>query len=172
MATTTAQRNHAVKVMEMMYIFRSRLQYPPGDQRSSRDSFSWWLSESQMHSHLSAGGTAQFDCSEYVPWVLRCAGLWPYPSPGYTGSHLQIWQSKGWKVYEDGRAAFPGAIVIFGEGTGHHEAIVKKADPKGGNPVVSSHGRPGLDQVPVKTMAAEQAASGHPGVRYLSISHL
>ncbi len=169
---TTAQRNHAVHVMAMMYGYRSQLAYPPGDQRSSRDTESWWLTESQMHARLASGGTAQFDCSEYVPWVLRCAGLWPYTNPGYTGSHIALWESKRWKIYTDARAAYPGAIVIFGTGTGHHEAVVMKADPKFGNPILSSHGHPGLDQIHLKDMATSQARSGHPGVRILSISHL
>ena len=169
---TTAQRNHAVRVMEMMYAHRWLLDYPPGDQRSSRDNVSWWKTEAQMLAWLKAGGRPQLDCSEYAPWVLRCAGLWPYSQPGWTGSHLELWAWHKWKVYTDGRAAYPGALVIFGEGSGHHEAIVMRADPTHGDPIVSSHGRPGLDEVHVSAMAAEQARSGHPGVRYLSISGL
>jgi hypothetical protein len=75
-------------------------------------------------------------------------------------------------VYEKARGAGIGALVIFGPGTGHHEAMVYRPDPKGGNPLLQSHGRPGMDRVLLRDMAASQAAAGHPGVRFCSIAHL
>ena len=165
---TTAQRRHMVAVMAMMYSHRAELGYPPGDQRTGRDSFSWGLSEQAMEHYLAGGGTVQFDCSEYVPWVLRCAGCWPWSQPGATGTHLQIWAARRWTIYENPKDAGIGAVVIFGEGSGHHEAIVKVPDPKTGNPLLSSHGRPGLDELRLRDEQARQP----PGLRFLSIVKL
>ena len=164
---TLAQRAHMKRVMDFLYVHRSQMDYPPGDQRSSRDAVSWSLTEQQAEHVLTSGGRMQFDCSETCPWVLRCAGCWHWPQPGYTGSHLELLP-----VYLNPKGAGVGALVVFGEGTGHHEAMVYTPDPKGGNPLLQSHGRPGMDRVRLRDMAAAQAASGHPGVRLLSIAHL
>jgi hypothetical protein len=164
---TTAQRNHMRQVMDYLYAHRAQMDYPPGDQRSSRDAVSWRLTEQQAEHVLAGGGRMQLDCSEFCPWVLKSAGCWHWSSPGYTGSHLQLLP-----VYENPKYAGIGALVIFGGGTGHHEAIVYRPDPKGGNPLLQSHGRPGMDRVLLKDMQAAQTRSGHPGVRLLSIAHL
>lgn len=155
------------QVMDYLYQHRSQLDYPPGDQRSNRDAISWRLTEQQAEHVLTAGGRMQLDCSETVPWVWKCAGCWHWSQPGYTGSHLELLP-----VYENARAAGLGAGVVFGPGTGHHEAIVYRPDPKTGNPLLQSHGRPGMDRVLLKDMQASQTRSGHPGVRFLSIAHL
>lgn len=155
------------QVMDYLYAYRAQLDYPPGDQRSNRDQVSWRLTEQQAEHVLTAGGRMQLDCSETVPWIWKCAGCWHWSQPGYTGSHLELLP-----VYENARAAGLGAGVVFGPGTGHHEAIVYRPDPKGGNPLLQSHGRPGMDRVLLKDMQASQTRNGHPGVRFLSIAHL
>lgn len=169
---TKAQRHHAATVMDEMYVHRAQLAYPPNDQRTGRDGYSWSLTEQEAMHLLAAGGTMQFDCSEYAPWVLKCAGCWPFSQPGWTGAHLTWWAAKRWPIYTDAKAAGVGALVIFGEGNGHHEGIVHTPDPHHGNPVLSSHGRPGLDRPTLQEEAASQAADGHPGVRFLSVAHL
>lgn len=169
---TEGQRQHAVTLMREMYARRQYFDYPPGDQRDNRDSYSWGLKEAAMLAALIHPGMVQMDCSEYVPWILRCSGAWPFSQPGYTGSHLQLWETHGWQVYTDARKAYPGAIVIFGPGTGHHEALVLEPDHKTGNPLLSSHGRPQLDQVRLRDEQASQTANGHPGVRILSVAKL
>lgn len=166
MATPT-QRLHLLALMGYMYAHRAQLDYPPDDIRTWRDNQSWLMSEQTLDHVLQGGGRWQGDCSEYGSYLLRLAGCWRWNGPGYTGSHLQLLP-----VYEDARAAMVGALVIFGPGTGHHEAMVKKPDPAGGNPLLSSHGRAGLDEVRLKDLAASQAQSGYPGVRFLSIAHL
>ena len=120
-----------------------------------------------MEHVLKGGGYWQGDCSEFCPFVLKCAGLWRWSQPGATGTHLGLLPH-----YDDARAAYAGALVIFGGGSGHHEAIVHTPDHRNGNPLLASHGRPGFDLVRLKDLAASQAASGHPGVRLLSIAHL
>jgi hypothetical protein len=116
---------------------------------------------------LHGGGFWQGDCSEFCPWVLKCAGLWRWAQPGYTGSHLEQLP-----VYLNAANALAGALVIFGPGTGHHEAIVHTPDPHEGNPLLASHGRPGYDRVTLKELERQQTNEGYPGVRLLSIAHL
>jgi hypothetical protein len=161
---TEAQRHHAVAVMDYMHAHAGQLDYPPGDQRTSRDNISWHLTENALHHVLDTGGRWQGDCSEYASFILKLAGLWHWASPGYTGSHLVLLSQH----YTNGKLARPGALVIFGEGTGHHEAVVHTADKQRGDPLCSSHGRPGLQLLAVSEIAAGQP----PGVRYLSIAHL
>lgn len=164
---TTAQRAHLLELMNYMHAHRAQLLYPPGDQRTWRDSQSWAMNEQTLEHTLNAGGYWQGDCSEYGSYLLKLAGCWHWSSPGYTGSHLTLLP-----VYHDPRGAMVGALVVFGAGTGHHEAMVKVPDPVDGNPLLSSHGRAGLDEVRLHDLAASQAASGYPGVRMLSIAHL
>ena len=150
--------------MDYMHRHAGQLDYPPGDQRTWRDSSSWQMSEQTLHHVLDGGGRWQGDCSEFGSYVLKLAGLWPWNQPGYTGSHLELLSPH----YTDGKQAFPGALVIFGGGTGHHEAIVHTADPAKGDPLCASHGRPGFDLLRVSQIAVGQP----PGITYLSIAHL
>jgi hypothetical protein len=165
---TTAQRVHLAAVMDFMHEHAGQLDYPPGDQRSWRDSSSWAMTEQTAEHVLNGGGRWQGDCSEYCSWLLKCAGLWHWSQPGYTGSHLQLLTQH----YTNPKVALVGALVIFGGGTGHHEAIVRHPDAKLGNPVLSSHGHPGLDLITLHDEEARQTALGYPGIRFLSIAHL
>lgn len=164
---TPAQRTHLLHLMDYLYAHRAQLDYPHNDVRTSRDAATWLLTEQQAHHLLSVGGRMQMDCSQTGAWLLKSVGCWHWPSPGYTGSHLELLP-----VYHDPRGAEVGALVVFGPGTGHHEAMVHTPDHDHGNPLLASHGRPGFDLVRLHDMAAEQAANGHPGVRMLSIAHL
>ena len=160
---TEAQRHHVVAVLDYMHAHAGHLDYPPGDQRTWRDNTSWHLNETQLHHVLDSGGRWQGDCSEFGSYVLKLVGCWPFGQPGYTGSHLDLLPH-----YTNGKHALPGALVVFGPGTGHHEAVVHTADATHGNPLCSSHGAPGLQLLTVSEIAAGQPA----GVRYLSIAHL
>jgi hypothetical protein len=164
---TTAQRAHVVHVLDYFHAHAGQLLYPPGDRRLALDNECWHWSEQTLHHVLDGGGKWEGDCSEFVPYVLKCAGLWHWSQPGATASHLQLLP-----VYTDAREAYAGAPVIFGPGGGHHEAIVHTPDHEHGNPLLSSHGRPGFDAVHLRDLQAEQTRSGHPGVRLLSIEHL
>lgn len=161
---TAAQRAHVVHLIDSLRPHAAQLDYPPGDQRDSRDAAFWHMSEQTAEHVLTAGGRLQFDCSEFGAWVLKCAGLWHWADPGYTGSHLELLTQH----YSDAKIARPGALVIFGPGTGDHECVVYKADAEHGNPLLAGHGRPGFD---VERLAAV-AARHRPPVRFLSIAHL
>jgi hypothetical protein len=169
---TEAQRIHARSAMDLMYAHRSQFDYPPGDQRTARDGYSWNLTEQRMEAFLKIGGRPMMDCSEYAPWCLKCANAWPWNVPGSTSAHLAWWLARGWRIYADPKEAGIAALVIFGGGGGHHEAIVHTPDLKRGNPLLSSHGESGLDLITLGDETARQTALGYPGVRFLSVVKL
>jgi hypothetical protein len=171
---TSPQREHLVSLERKLRLnWSSRFDYPPGDQRTNRDGFSWHLSEGQMFSFLEGGGRPEFDCSEWVPWLHRCAGSWRWSAAGYTGSHLQTWRATGWLIYSDARGALPGSIAIFfreeGPATGSHEATVIEADRQFGNPLLSSHGEPGLEAIHLRDLVNRD---GFSRVEFLSVTKL
>lgn len=166
---TTAQRQHVKTLCDVFKAHAGHLLYPPGDVRQRQDATDWALSEHQLELVLASGGTVMFDCSETVAWWFKCAGLWPFSYPGYTGTWLN-WLGR--HKYTDARHALLAAPVVFGGGTGHHMGVVYKPDPFHGNPLIAGHGRPGFDIVPLEQLAASQAAEGHPGVTFLSIGAL
>lgn len=160
---TAAQRQHVAATIDFLKAHAAQLDYPPGDQRTSRDAISWGLSEGQADALLRGGGRMQLDCSETTTWILKAAGLWHLSQPGYTGSHLELLPH-----YSDGREALVGALVVFGPGSGDHEALVYKPDAAGGNPTLAGHGRPGFDIERLSVVAARH----RPPVTFLSIAHL
>lgn len=168
---TAAQRGHVRELIDYLAGHAGQIDYPPGDQRSARDSSSWVLTEGQADHLLANGGRLQFDCSEMDAWILKCAGLWHSALPGYTGSHLSTMPR-----YKNGRVALAGALVVLGcatEPTGHHEVIVHTPDPAHGNPIVGSHGHPGYWLGPLSEQVAIQASIGYHGDPvFLSIAHL
>lgn len=165
---TRLQREHGRALLDFLHTHAAQLRYPPGDIRTSADSVAWHLTEQQAEHTLTHGGYMQLDCSEFCSWILKSVGCWHWSSPGYTGSHLASIRPE----YANPKDAGILALGVFGGGTGHHEAIVHTPDPKGGDPLLASHGRPGFDLVRLSALAASQAAEGHPGVRFLSVAHL
>jgi hypothetical protein len=161
---TAAQRAHVGAVLGWLQAHAGQLDYPWRDNRDSRDSTSWHLSEQQAEHLLAAGGRMQLDCSELGAWVLRCAGLWHWSDPGWTGSHLQLLTQH----YENPRIARTGALVVFGPGDGDHECVVWHPDAEGGDPILAGHGRPGFD---VERLSVVRLRHRAP-VRFLSIAHL
>lgn len=164
---TAAQRAHIAALTAELHTHAALLFYPPNDVRTSLDATSWNLTEHAALTLLEQGHPMQFDCSEMYAWVLRCAGCWHLAQPGYTGTDLDVLTPH----YTDARKALVGAGVIFGPGTGHHVAWVIEPDPKNGNPLLASHGRPGFDYVHLNDEAEGQAAEGYPGVTLCSIAH-
>lgn len=164
---TPAQRQHVLHVLDYFHAHAGHLLYPPEDIRQPLDNECWAWSEQTLDHVMNGGGYWQGDCSEHATFVWKCAGLWRWRSPGYTGSILELLPT-----YTNAKAAGVGAGVVFGGGTGHHIAVVHTPDPRHGNPLLDSHGRPGYDRVRLSDLAAEQASMGHPGVRFCSIQHL
>lgn len=164
---TTAQRTHGLHLLDFFHAHAAHLLYPPGDEPTSFDRECWHWSEQTTEHVLSKGGYWQGDCSDWGSYVWKCCGIWRAPVPGWTGSILKVCPT-----YTNAKAAGILAGVVFGPGDGHHFALVHTPDPKHGNPLLSSHGRPGFDAVHLKDLEAEQTRMGHPGVRFCSIQHL
>lgn len=165
---TDAQRKHVGAVLGELWKHRALLAYPRNDVRTQADATFWNLSESQAFTLLDSGHVLTCDCSQMFAWVLRCAGLWHWGQPGYTGIDLNVCQPH----FTNGRLSELGGGVIYGPGTGHHVTMTWVPDPKNGDPVQFSHGHAGVDRVTVSQMAASQAAEGYPGHVYVSIAHL
>ena len=164
---TVAQRKHVLAVLDFFHAHAGHLLYPPKDVRTAFDNECWHWSEHTTEVMLNSGHYWQGDCSEFGSYVLKCAGVWKWNTAGATSSHLQLLP-----VYSNPKDALTGALVVFGPGGGHHEAVVHTPDPRYGNPLLSSHGRPGFDAVKLRDLEAEQTSMGYPGVRFLSIAHL
>ena len=162
---TVAQRQHVKHLCDVFKAHAGDLLYPPGDVRTALEWHDWHLSETQLELVLTHGGTVMLDCSDTASWMFRCAGLWPFQSPGYTGTWLE-WLGK--TAYTNAKQAELAAPVIFGPGTGHHMGVVYRPDPVKGNPLIAGHGRPGFDIAPLSQVAAFQPA----GIRFLSIAGL
>lgn len=160
---TKAQREHIAGLIDTLKSHAAQLDYPPHDVRGPLDTLSFHLTEQQAVHVLENGGRLQFDCSELDAWLLKCVGLWPYSYPGFTGTFLALLPH-----YTDPRAANIGAMVVFGPGTGEHMATVRTPDPKGGNPLLASHGRPGFDLIRLR----DEARFHSPPVTFLSIAAL
>jgi hypothetical protein len=86
-----------------------------------------------------------------------------YGYAGYTGTMLKYLPH-----YTSPKAAGVGALVVYGPGTGEHVAMVHTPDPVHGNPLLASHGRPGLDFVYLR----DESSWHKPPVTFLSIAHL
>lgn len=166
---TIAQRQHVKHLCDLFEKHQAHLLYPPHDWRQRQDATDWAMSEHQLTTLLEHGSTVMFDCSEAASWWFKCAGLWPFTNPGYTGTWFD-WLGR--HAYTDGKLAGLAAPVIFGHQPGHHMGVVYKPDPVKGNPLIAGHGRPGFDIRPLHDLAASQAASGHPGYTFLSIAGL
>jgi hypothetical protein len=165
---TSAQRLHLEHIMARMEYYRTQLAYPPADDRGPLDAATFKMSEQQAEHVLANQGRLTFDCSEAVTVWCKWAGLSDpnglnYRYCGYTGTMLNHLPH-----FREGHYANIGAIVVFGPGTGHHCAMVCVPDYEHGNPVCTSHGRPGLDVASVSEIAKTQP----PGITYLSILHL
>ena len=165
---TAAQRHHMHGIMDLLSRYGSQLDYPPHDVRGPLDSRTFNLSEQQMEHVLAAGGRLMGDCSEFATEICKWAGLadpngLAYRYAGYTGTMLAHLPH-----YTDARHALTGALAVFGRYPGHHVVLVKEPDAHKGDPLVWSHGRPGVDVVRLSEMAARQPSP----VTLLSIAHL
>jgi hypothetical protein len=107
------------------------------------------------------------DCSEAVTCLCKWAGLTDpnglgYNGHGYTGTMLDHLPH-----YYNPANALPGALVVFGPGTGEHVAMVLK--PAHHNPLLFSHG---LERGPLLIRLHDEADYHPPPVTFLSIAGL
>jgi hypothetical protein len=93
-----------------------------------------------VRTHLRAildnGGDIYMDCSEGVYALLHYAGIIGPRAYGNTDTlYTEL------PHYHDARHALIGAIVVWGDYPGtHHTAMVRRPDPKYGNPLLWSMG--------------------------------
>lgn len=131
---TAAQRLELRALMDYCIAHRGQIHYPPNDIRSERvGTIKSWT---DIHARVSRPGGWEVDCSQMCEALLRAVGAHLPFRDGYTGSFLDACPH-----YTDGRAAYVGACVVFGPGTGHHMAMVHTRDTKHGNPLLFSHGQ-------------------------------
>lgn len=162
---TPAQRAHLLQLMHLLRDHRGQFLYPPHDIRGPLDAATFRLTEQQLEHVLSAGGKITADCSEAVTELCRWAGLSDpnglgYRYAGYTGTMLAHLPH-----YSDPKYAGVGALVIYGPGTGDHVSMVMEP---GGDPLLWSHGRNGLDIWRLSV----QRSFHRPPVTFCSIAHL
>jgi hypothetical protein len=132
---TTAQRRELLALMDYCIAHRGNIHYPPGDVRRERvATIRSWV---DIHERVMRPGGWTVDCSQMAEALHRAVGLHLPFRDGFTGSYLEHLAPH----YTDGRAAYVGAPVVFGPGTGHHMALVHTRDTKHGNPLLFSHGQ-------------------------------
>lgn len=161
-----AQRNHLCVLMDELVAHEPAVHYPPGDVRGPKDARTFTLTEDEMMAALHAPGGITADCSEMVTELCHMAGLADpngvnYRYAGYTGSMLAHLTH-----YTNPANARPGALVVFGPGTGHHVCMVRKS---GKNPLLFSHGS---ERGPFYISLSEEAKFQPAPVTFLSIAKL
>jgi len=139
--------------MDYCVAHRGQIHYPPGDIRTERvGTINDWT---DIHARIMRPGGWEVDCSQFCEALLRAAGFHLPFRDGFTGSFLEYLPH-----YTDGRAAYVGAVVVFGPGTGHHMAMVHTRDTKTGNPLLCSQGsEPDPRLIP---LSWEQAGQPYP----------
>jgi len=159
---STAQREHLAALMRWTIQHERAFHYL---QRRPMRMLAF--SESHVRELVARGFSFSADCSEYVTWCFKCAGLgdptgFHYEGFGNTSS---MWAHL--PHYSDPAEAWPGALVVWGPGGDHHVACVLE---RGSNPLLASHGREGGPNA--VRLHGEDAAQRHRERVFLSISHL
>ncbi len=122
----------------------------------------------ELEHFFGLGKSLAMDCSEAVTLVFRLAGCGDpnglgFNGYGYTGtmlSHLPHYTALG--------AAHPGALLVFGSGTGTHVCMVM--EPSAGDPVLFSHGSE-IGPLRIRLSAERLAHIGEP-ITLLDIGQL
>lgn len=160
---TAAQRKHLCALMDHLVQDEPLVHYPPGDRRTR--TIHQIATEKQMLAELHAGRLT-IDCSQSVTMLCHVAGLKDpngnaYRDDGYTGTLLEHLRH-----YSNPASAMPGALVVFGGGTGHHVCMVRKA---GKNPLLFSHGQ---ERGPFMISLSEEAKYQPKPITFLSVAPL
>jgi hypothetical protein len=159
---TAGQRTELKALMDYCIAHRGKIHYPPGDIRSERvGTIKSWT---DIHARIMRPGGWEVDCSQFCEASLRAVGAHRPFRDGYPGSFLDYLPT-----YPDGRAAYPGAVVVFGPGTGHHMAMVHTRDTKHGNPLLCSQGS---EPDPRLIYLSSEAAGQPAGIRFCSVAKL
>jgi hypothetical protein len=148
--------------MDYCVAHRGQIHYPPNDVRTEKvGTIKSWV---DIHARVTSPHGWTIDCSQFCEALLRAVGCRLPFRDGYTGSFLEYLPH-----YTDGRAAYPGAVVVFGPGTGHHMAMVHTRDATHGNPLLCSQGS---EPDPRLIHLANEAAGQPSGIRFCSVAKL
>lgn len=166
----TLARKKVDLILRDLRHYRNQLDYPNRDIRGTLDAATWKLNTwEKARDHLARGQRMMFDCSQFVGQVLIWAGFkdeWLFETYAngvpkiYTGTLLNHLRH-----YSDPWQAYIGACAVFGPGTGEHVSMVAE---RGTDPLVESHGRPGLDL----WRLSQQASFHRKPITMLSIAEL
>jgi hypothetical protein len=160
--TSPAQRIQLAQLMDWLHEHRDRVHYPHGDIRT--ETVSDIHSVEQVHARVLRRAGWTVDCSQTVIALLLAVGL-KVPDPnGYTGTLLADLPH-----YQDARAAYIGALAVYGPGSGHHVTMTRHRDTVHGNPVQFSQGQESDPRF--ISLLTEAQFQPHP-VTMLSIAHL
>lgn len=159
---TSAQRDQLAQLMDWCLAHRDRIHYPHGDIRVERVSDIHSVAQIKERVMRRQGWTV--DCSQTDEAFLRAVGCHLPFTDGYTGSFLEHLPH-----YSDARAAYVGALVVFGPGTGHHMMMIRHRDTVHGNPIGFSQGQESDPRM--ISLLTEAAFQPHP-YTMLSVAHL
>ncbi len=162
-----SQRNDLRYLAGVLINHRRQLDYPRNDVRGSLDAATFRLSRERALDGLTKGARLMFDCSGAVTCLYKWAGLQDpngldYSHEGYTGTMLAHLTRHYWNPFY----AMPGALVIFGPGTGEHVAMVIE---HGHDPLLFSHG---YEQGTGPIRLSEERKYHKPPVTFLNVSQL
>lgn len=165
---TPADRRRLHQLAELMWQHRAQLDYPTRDVRGTLDRETFNLSRTEAIERLSRGGRLMFDCSGFWTCLYKWSSLKDpngvkFAFEGATGTMLAHLPH-----YHDGKRCDVGALAVFGPATGEHVSGVLEPDHKNGNPIMLSHGEPGL----VKIRVEAEARQHRPPVTFLSVAGL
>jgi hypothetical protein len=164
-----AEREKLRQLAELLIQHKAQLDYPRKDVRGRLDAETFHLTRSEAVERLNRGGRLMFDCSGAITCLYKWCGISDpnglgFSHEGYTGTMLAHLPH-----YTDGRKARTGALVVFGPGTGEHVAMVIRPDPKGGDPLLFSHGFE-LGSGPI--LLSQERHAHHRPVSFLNVSGL
>lgn len=158
---TDSQRKHLAASMHYLIAHQAQIHY--AQIRPMRTAH---LHEQETHTLFQAGHSITMDCSESVTLLCRWAGLhdpngFGYNGAGYTGTLLQHLPH-----YTNPKAAYVGALVVFGPYPGHHVCMVLEP---GKDPLLFSHGS---ERGPYPIRLSTERRYQPSGLTFLSIAKL
>lgn len=159
---THAQRAEMAHLMDYLVAHEPQVHYPRSDIRVMKASS---IKSHEQFFNAVFTGKLNVDCSQITEILAVVCGLkWPKSCvDGYTGTMLAAHEMMH---YHDPTAAYIGALVVFGPGTGHHVCQVRHP---GKNPTLFSHGQ---ERGPMFISLSEEAKYQPSPYVFLSIAKL
>jgi len=158
---TTQQREHLAVLMDYLVKHEPQVHYA---QERPMDAIHY--NEKQLRTLFSHGGSIRMDCSEAVTALCKWAGLRDPNGRGYNGTGYTGTLLANLPHYTDPRKAKTGALVVFGNGNGHHVCMVRHPGP---DPLLWSHGQ---ERGPIQLRLSVEREYQTGRVVFLSIKNL